>query len=320
MKNALLTLLLTAVASIRGAGFTEVEITSTVDGKPQKALWWHPEVATETAVPLLVMLHTWSGNYQQKNWKEAGLVECERRGWAMIHPDFRGPNRRPQACGSDLAVQDILDAVAWVRGQIRIDPRRIYLVGTSGGGHMSLLMAGRAPELWAGVSAWVPISDVAAWHRQTTEAGRKNYAGNCEKACGGKPGDSPAVDAQYRRRSPLTYLHRVKGLPLDINAGIHDGYTGSVPVSQSLHAFNTAAIANGQDKSALSTAQIHWFRTQRIVPAELTGERQDEAGRVRPILFRRTAGPARITIFDGGHEGDMPTAFRWLEKQLRAER
>jgi len=318
MKIALLTLLLATAFTTRAAEFTEIEITSSKDGKAQKALWWHPAKAEKSPVPLLVMLHTWSGNYQQKKWKEIGLGECETRGWAMIHPDFRGPNRRPQACGSDLAVQDVLDAVAWVRDRIEIDPRRIYLVGTSGGGHMSLLMAGRAPDLWAGVSAWVPISDIADWHRQTTEAGRKNYAGNCEKACGGKPGDSPAVDAEYRKRSPLTYLHRVAGLPLDINAGIHDGYTGSVPVSQSLLAFNSAAIANGQHASALTTAQIQWFRTKQTVPEELATEREDESGRIRPVLFRRDAGPARVTIFDGGHEGDMPTAFRWLAKQRKA--
>ena len=317
MKKLLFTTLLAAAHTTGAAEFTEIAITSSKDGKTQPALWWHPAKAKESPVPLLVMLHTWSGNYQQKKWKEIGLTECEQRGWAMIHPDFRGPNRRPEACGSDLAVQDILDAVAWVREAIQVDSKRIYLVGTSGGGHMSLLMAGRTPGLWAGVSAWVPISDIAAWHRQTTAAGRKNYAANCEKACGGRPGDSPAVDAEYRRRSPLTWLHRVAGLPLDINAGIHDGYTGSVPVSQSLHAFNSAAIANGHHTSALTTAQIHWFRTRQTVPEELTDEREDETDRLRLILFRRAAGPARITIFDGGHEGDMPTAIRWLAKQRK---
>ena len=319
MKNQLIALLLTASLA-QAAEFTEIEIKSSRDGQPQKALWWSPKKSGDTPVPLLVMLHTWSGNYLQKNWKEAGLKECEARGWAMIHPDFRGPNRRPEACGSELAVQDVLDAVAWARKHTGVDPRRIYLVGTSGGGHMSLLMAGRAPGLWAAVSAWVPISDIAAWHNQTSAAGRKNYADNCEKACGGKPGDSPAVDRQYRLRSPLTYLHRIAGLPLDINAGIHDGYTGSVPVSQTLHAFNAAAIANGLHTSALTTDQIRWFRTRQTVPESLAKETENETGRIREILFRRQAGPARVTIFDGGHEGDMPSAFRWLERQSKPAR
>ncbi len=71
-----------------------------------------------------------------------------------------------------------------MRKTLAIDPQRIYLVGVSGGGHMALLMAGRAPEVWAGVSAWCGISDLAAWHRQTKAAGL-SYWQSLEKACGG---------------------------------------------------------------------------------------------------------------------------------------
>ncbi len=315
MQKLILTLLLLPFA-LGAAEFTEIEIASSKDGRKQKAFWWHPKNAREKAVPLLVMLHTWSGNYNQKHWKELGIKECEKRGWAMIHPDFRGPNWTPQACASEFAVQDVLDAVAWVKKQIKVDPKRIYLTGTSGGGHMSLVMAGRAPELWAGVSAWVPISDLAQWHRDCTEAGR-GYAGHMVKSCGGKPGESAKVDAEYRQRSPITHLPNVKGLPLDINAGIHDGHTGSVPVTHSLVAFNVVAQANGMPKMKLTDAELQHFRTERKVPADLRKEAVAEEGRLKPVLFRRSAGPARVTIFDGGHEGDMPTAIRWLAGQCR---
>ncbi len=299
------------------AQLSEIAITSSADGKQQKAFWWHPINANDRAVPLLVVLHTWSGNYQQKGWKESCLAECEQRGWAIIHPDFRGPNRHPDACGSDKAVQDILDAVAWARKQIRVDNRRVYLVGTSGGGHMSLLMAGRAPHIWAGVSAWVPISDLAAWHRECTEAKRTNYARDCEKSCGGAPGVSKAIDAEFRKRSPLTHLHQAEGLPIDINAGIHDGYTGSVPVTHSLRAFNTLAEANHQAGRKLADAELQYFRQKRKVPDGLETERVEDSLRKRNVLFRRNAGPARVTIFDGGHEGDMPPALKWLGEQKR---
>ena len=63
--------------------------------------------------------------------------------------------------------------VDFAKKKTRIDKKRILLVGTSGGGYMSLLMAGRAPNLWAGVSAWVPISDLAAWHSETKKKGLK---------------------------------------------------------------------------------------------------------------------------------------------------
>jgi hypothetical protein len=35
------------------------------------------------------------------------------------------------------------------------------------------------------------------------------------------------------------------------------------------------------------------------------------------VLFRRDAGPARITIFDGAHETDFSVGVGWLEKRLR---
>jgi acetyl esterase/lipase len=309
-------LALAIVQSMNAAQLVETGIRSSHDGKTQQALWYAPENSGKKPVPLLVLLHTWSGNYQQKNWKELCLAECEKRGWALIHPDFRGPNRRPEACASEAAVQDVLDAVKWIRKQAKVDAKRIYLAGTSGGGHMSLVMAGRAPKLWAGVSAWVPISDLAAWQRECTAAGR-HYAKEVAKVCGGEPGASAMVDAQYRHRSPLTWLPQAEGVNLDINAGIHDGYTGSVPVSHSLHAFNTLAKINGHPGEQLSPEQIAFFRMKRKVPAKLIFHGEEEPDRIRKILFRRKAGAARVTIFDGGHEGDMKTAVEWLANQSR---
>jgi acetyl esterase/lipase len=315
MQKLILTVLLLPFA-LGAAELSEIEIASSKDGAQQKALWWHPKSAPEKPVPLLVVLHTWSGNYRQKNWKEAAIKECEKRGWAMIHPDFRGPNWTPKACASEFAVQDVLDAVDWVRKQIKVDAKRIYLTGTSGGGHLSLVLAGRAPKLWAGVSAWVPISDLAQWHRDCTAAGR-GYAQHMEKACGGKPGDSDQVDAEYRQRSPITHLPNAKGLPLDINAGIHDGHTGSVPATHSLVAFNVVADANGLSQKKLKAAELQHIRTQREIPEALQDEAVEKEDRLKPVLFRRSAGPARVTIFDGGHEGDMPTAIRWLAQQRK---
>ncbi|MGB0578429.1 MAG: alpha/beta hydrolase family protein [Limisphaerales bacterium] len=313
-KFLLLTLLPLAM---NAAEFTEVSITSTKDGKPQKAFWWHPENAKKQPVPLLVILHTWSGNYQQKSWKEPGLKESEKRGWAVIHPDFRGRNNTPQACGSDYAVQDVLDAVAWAKKQIKVDTKRIYLTGTSGGGHMSLLMAGRAPKIWAGVSSWVPISDVAQWHRDTTAAGRTKYASDLVKCCGGKPGESEQVDAEYVNRSPLTWLSQAKGVAIDINAGVHDGHTGSVPCAHSLRAFNSLAVANGNPDVQVAKRTMDLIWKNREVPKSQLSKPITDEQRKRDVLLRRSAGPVRVTIFEGGHEGDMTAAIHWLAQQKK---
>ncbi len=87
-----------------------------------------------------------------------------------------------------------------------VDTDRVYLVGVSGGGHAALLMAGRSPEVWAGVSAWCGISDIAKWWRQTKDAGL-DYCEQIEASCGGSPDDTSEVMQECRNRSPLTYLH-----------------------------------------------------------------------------------------------------------------
>jgi len=60
------------------------------------------------------------------------------------------------------------------------------LIGGYGGGYAALLMAGRHPEIWAGVSAWCPISDIEAWYAES-KTSQSGYAENIEKSCSGNP-------------------------------------------------------------------------------------------------------------------------------------
>ena len=293
----------------------KVEIVSRRDSAIQPALFWLPESGGQPA-PLLVALHTWSGDYLQADgalW----LEQARRRGWVFIHPDFRGPDDNPQATGSETATADILDAVEFAKVQVAVDTQRIYLAGLSGGGHMSLLTASRSPALWAGVSAWVPIADLARWHAECVERGNK-YAADMEASCGGAPGASTAADSQYALRSSLPSLGALAGVPVEICAGIHDGHTGSVPVGHTLRAFNALAAANGKPEKMLTAEQIAWFEARESVPPELSTEREeDPAFGENKVLFRRSAGPARVTIFEGGHEGLPEAACEWLAVQSK---
>ena len=284
----------------------EVRYPSSADHSEQPAMFYAPP--SVGPVPLIVALHSWSANYKQDQHK-AIEAWCVKNGWAYIHPDFRGPNNRPQATGSNLVVADIVSAVEYAKKATRIDNSAVYLVGTSGGGYTALLMAGRHPDLWAGVSAWVPISDLKAWYHQCEKAGRK-YSRDIAASCGGPPGLSPAVDQEYARRSPLTHLKRAKGLTLHLNAGIRDGHQGSVPISHSLLAFNEVA----EPKDLLSAEDIQFFVKKAAVPPALKSKIADPGYGTHKPLFRRESGNATITIFDGGHELVAPAAIAWIEQ------
>lgn len=282
----------------------EVHYRTSADDTEQPAMFYTPVTAQE--VPLMVALHTWSGDYQQ-TYHQAIEQWCIENGWAYIHPNFRGPNKRPAATGSDLVVKDIVSAVRYAQRRRAIDESAIYLVGTSGGGHAALMMAGRHPEIWAGVSAWVPISDLAAWYRECKTA-NLGYAEDIVASCGGLPGDSPQVDKQYKKRSPLTYLKQARGTQVHIHAGIRDGHDGSVPVSHSLRAFNE--LAEAQDH--ISNEDIRFFVEHAAVPSHLQTRIEDSSyGEKRP-LFRRTSGDATVTIFKGDHELIAAAALHWI--------
>jgi len=286
-----------------------IQIISSQDQTPQPALLY--DAGSQTTKPLLVALHTWSGDYLQP--MSIPYAEwCIENDWIFIHPNFRGPNNNPAATGSVLAVNDILDAVEYARQNSPVDPERIYLVGTSGGGYTALLVVAQSAPFWAGVSVWVPIISLENWYQHCQTAGL-HYAEDLIQSCGGAPGTDERVDLEYRRRSPLTYLNPAITVPVDINAGIHDGHAGSVPVRHSLEGFNALADAKAQ----ISEADIRFFVEHSTVPPDLQMEISDQAYAEKKPLFRRQSRFARITIFDGSHEIVYPAAFEWLSRQRK---
>lgn len=302
------------------AEFSTVEVRSTLDGSVQPA-WFYAPPEHDAETPLLVLLHTWRGGYDQADVALEALRAAAHRRWAVIQPHLRGPNNSPDACASELAVQDVQDAVAFAASWLPLDTRRLFALGASGGGQMALLLAGRFPTQWTAVSAWAPITDLAAWHQECRSSSLPNvvdYADDLERVCGGPPGTSGPVAVEYRARSPLTYLHRAVDMPVDLNAGIHDGHTGCVPISHALYAFNQLARVGGHAHKAFSADQFDWLRRLRRLPEGLGSEDvDDEHRRLHPVLLRRTAGPVRFTLFDGGHECDAAAAVRWLSRQVK---
>jgi len=211
-------------------------------------------------------------------------------------------------------VQDILDAVKFMQENYSVDADRIYLVGASGGGYASLLMAGRAPEVWAGVSAWVPINDLQMWWEHCD--GKLNYAEHIEKVVGGKPDRNEKAAEECVKRSASTYLDKAAGVNLDINAGVTDGHEGgSVPFSHSLYAFNQ--VVSKQD--CIDPTLIEAFYEAQALPEGLKKAEADALYGKKQQIFRKTSQNTRVTIFDGRHEIIHTAALNWLAQQQKGK-
>ena len=310
-----------AAAEPRLAPARLVRVESSLDGSLCPCWFYAPETGGKE-VPLVVALHTWSQDWRQLKHYRTVLDFAVRNGWAMVGPDCRGPNVRPEACGSDLAVTDIVDAVEYAQANARIDAARIYIVGGSGGGHLALLAAGRHPEIFAACAAFCPITDLARWHGESlaNHPGRDaKYAAMLEQVCGGVPEVAPR---EYARRSPLAWLGRVRkaGMPVYVATGIHDGWRGSVPVGHAIRAYN--ALAAKED--AVSEVDIAFIEANQETPSSLAPN-----GDVRPfdpfygdnlkIHFRRTSGNVRLTLFEGGHACNYPAGFDFLKRQRKGK-
>lgn len=298
-------------------GIRAVTYPCPADQSEQPALFWAPEKNDpQNPVPLLVALHTWSGDYRQAGGEVKYAEWCQQQDWVFIHPNFRGPNRKPDAMGSDLMIADIRAAVDWAKTQASVDETRIYAIGVSGGGHATQLLAGRTPEIWAGISSWCGISDIAAWHAQTLAADRANYAKNIESALGGPP-DSAERKADAARRSPLTWLENAGTVPLDINHGVSDGRSGSVPFTHSLHAWNAIVPASERlDEKVIAK----FYESQEPPAGSGVGKNEsDELYGNRPPLFRLEHGNTRLIIFQGGHEIVHEAALNWLAAQRKGQ-
>ena len=201
----------------------EIKVESTLDGSVEPSLFYEADTSIG-ARPLLVGLHTWS--YDRFNQEKVMLPYAKKYNFHLLLPEFRGPNlienpRREQACASRFAVQDVFDAAEYVIKNYKVDRERVYLLGCSGGGHMSLMCAAKHPDYFRSVASFVPITDLARWEKENP-----NY-GKSVRAC--------CVDTEdMMRRSPITYADSLAKANLKI---FHGKYDTSVTYKQSVDLF-----------------------------------------------------------------------------------
>jgi lysophospholipase L1-like esterase len=282
-------------------GFYTVEIKSTADSQIQKAIFYKSQLPARQ--PLIVSLHTWSGDYLQEDPLAAEVV---LRGWNYIHPDFRGSNNNPEACGSERVISDLEDAIRFAISNGNIDTTEVHIIGASGGGYATFLAFMKMVFPVKSFSAWASIADLEDWYWECKGRNLK-YAIDLEGVTTNGLSFDP-VEAQ--RRSPLSMpfpSEKRKNASLFIYAGIHDGYTGSVPITHSINMFNKLLAdmyPEQKNKEISDRQQIELLAKRTTSKPEtnlIAGGRKVHLIRELPHLS--------LTIFEGSHEMIVPQAL-----------
>ncbi|MDO6461289.1 prolyl oligopeptidase family serine peptidase [Granulosicoccaceae sp. 1_MG-2023] len=291
-------------------GFSRISLAHSGITEPA----WYFAPASNEPQPLLVSLHSWSGDADQHDPLAAAAKQA---GWHYIHPDFGGANTHPGACLSRTALAGIDAAIDYALSNGKADPARIFVTGESGGGYAALGTWLQSRYKLAGAMAWVPISDLQAWHEESQHRPppdperRQGYDADI-RAC---TGSSDTLDTSAaRERSPLWMTARGinQETPLMLLAGIHDGHDGAaVPVSHSVHFFNRIAAERGDSAAIVSPATLDaLLQRQPLTVSGTVGGRD--------IYLQRHTGPHSLVIFEGGHES-LPGYTLQRLQELAAE-
>ncbi|GHA70567.1 alpha/beta hydrolase family protein [Pontibacter akesuensis] len=287
----------------------DVRIKSTADGQVEPALFYASESSRKK--PLLVLLHSWSSGYLQVPSLPFALW-AEKYDWAYIQPNFRGVFDHPEAMASDLAIQDIMDAVEYAMQNAHIDSSRVYLVGSSGGAMTALVTASRHPDMWAGVAAWVPVFDIPDWYEFNLYYPHRKYNSQIISALGGEPLPGTPAFEEGKKRSPSTQIHQAKDVPIFIAHGINDLL---VPASHSIRAFNILA----DPADTISQEQMDYIVKEQALPEGLEGTSMDAyfAEGDPPVVFSRTSNNVKLLLYVGVHDMAYNPTLLWLNEQRK---
>ena len=247
--------------------------------------------------PLVVELHSWSNTADSQ--KDILAEQAHAKNWNYIFPNFRGVNNHPKACCSEFVITDIDEAIDWALKNMNVDKKNIYVVGNSGGGYATMAMYMKSRHNIRAFSAWSSISDLAAWYEESVE--RKNRYGPEIIQCTGANGVFDEEKA--RERSPLfweTPIKKRRNSILQIYAGVHDGYTGSVPISQSIKFYNKLLIDTDEtdDSRYVSAEDASIMLKTQSFPTKKPIKKIDN----RAVLYQKSSKKITLTIFEGTHE------------------
>jgi poly(3-hydroxybutyrate) depolymerase len=245
--------------------------------------WYGP--TRHPRIPVVVSPHGRNGT-GLSNTKYFGNLPAVG-GFAVISPDGMGRELTSKSYAyrgqiDDLArMPEIAErALPW----LRLDRTRVYALGSSMGGHETLMLVARHPKLLAGAAAMDSVTDLALRYRQLPDT-------VCNRAClkhWGKPygyvlqaamrvevGGTPTeVPAAYESRSPVAFARGIaaSGVPLQIWWSKADKIVTDQS-TQSGRLYRMLRDAN--PKAPVSEYVGHWkhsreMRASQLLPVVLT--------------------------------------------------
>ena len=117
----------------------------------------------QKAYPLIVYLHGYSPDLSKTNWWDPGMMRntelmamADQQGYLVAYA-FARSNTDFQGIGE----VDVIDVLAEMKRQFKVDPNRVYLTGLSMGGLGAWTIAAHYPHLFAGI---IPISGRADFY------------------------------------------------------------------------------------------------------------------------------------------------------------
>jgi esterase/lipase len=273
--------------------FKIANITSSLDSTIQKSYYYRSK--SKTPKPLVVSLHTWSGNYSQFD-KLSEL--CRNKDLNYIHPNFRGQNNSMNACCSHLALSDIDDAISYAINNFNVDTNEIYVIGFSGGGYATLATFMKSKHNIKKFSAWASITDLVAWYKESQFLENSEYVNDILKCTGSNNKLNIKV---AKEKSPIywnTPTEKLSQQKLQIYAGIYDGLQGSVPITHSINFYNKVLEdLSVKDSTKYVSAKDKLALLENREPIGKFGSIAD-----RQVFLRKQYNNLSLEIFEGEHE------------------
>ncbi|MBE7437983.1 MAG: alpha/beta fold hydrolase [Spirochaetales bacterium] len=280
----------------------EIALPSSFDGKLQRMLFYNP--GGNKPRPLLIGLHSWSSTYKQ-SFSIPYAQWAQDNDWILVLPDYRGRFQSPYAL-SDAAEKDVIDAMSYAYANARVDKKKVYLTGYSGGATMGLLLAARHPDLLSAIAVWSPIYDLTEWYNSVRRRDW-HYPDNVERICGGNPLRSTRAHESCTERSPANYLDRrkLKDLHIFLATGLDDNF---VPPIHSIWSYNR--LVSAEHAISENPAQL-------IGDIQPSGELELFGAAGADILLSRDRERKALRIYRGRHDVIYNAALQWLSGKTR---